>query len=67
MLVFGTSGEMSLSDTACMDETLHDGIRSVPACDISRIQGFTECHDDSCAQLNAFLNSHMERGHQVPG
>ena len=42
----------------------NDVIRSVPACDNSRIQGITEYHDDSCARLKAFLNSRAERGHQ---
>ena len=51
---FGTLGEMSLCDTACMDETLHDVIVSVPACDNSRLQGFTDNHDDSCARKTHF-------------
>ena len=60
---FGSSGVVNVRDYACMDGTLHDVIHSVPACTNSRIQGFTEYLDDSCAQLNAFLNSRVERGH----
>ena len=55
-----------MRDDACMDGTLHDIIRSVPACADSRIQGFTEYHDNSGARLNPFLSS-VERGHQVRG
>ena len=63
----GSSGVVTVGDNACMDGTLHDVIQSAPACTNSRLQGFTVYHDDSCARLNAFLNSRVERGHDGLG
>ena len=42
------------------DDVIHSASDSI-------IQGFSEYHDDSCARLNALLNSRVERGHDGRG
>ena len=61
----GVCGGLGVWSTARVDESLHDGILSVPASPNSRIEGFSECHDFSCARRNAFANSRSVRGHEL--
>ena len=54
-------------DTARLDASLHDVIRSVPACCDSRIQGLPEYYDCSYARWGSCSNSRPVRGHQPRG
>ena len=49
-------------DTARLDVSLHDVIRSVPACCFPRIQGLPEYYDCSYARWCTSSNSRLERG-----
>ena len=59
--VGSVQGNDELMD-ACMDGTTLDGIH--PATN-STVRSFTEYHDDSCARLNASINSRVV--HQIRG
>ena len=54
-------------DTARLDASLHDVIRSVPACGNPRIPGLPEYCDCSHARWSTPSNSRLERGPELRG
>ena len=63
----GSGRELRGEDTSRLDASLHDVIRSVPACCFPRIQGLPEYYDCSYARWSTFSNSRPVRGPEPRG